>query len=78
MPRVCPVSRCLREHVSDQPNYVRGDLVRGEIARAILVPTLSAGLFSDYRNVGLFNDAPETEHSPSVWLISLAIKARAG
>jgi hypothetical protein len=31
-------------------------------------------MFSDYRNVGLFNDAPETEHHQVVMLISLAIK----
>ena len=31
-------------------------------------------LFSDFRNVGLFNDASETEHHQVVGLISLAIK----
>ena len=62
------------EHVSDQPNYVRGDLERGEMQEPFWFLRSALRLFSDFRNVGLFNDAPETEHHQVVGLISLAIK----
>ena len=62
------------EYVSDQPNYVRGDLERGEMQEPFWFLRSALRLFSDFRNVGLFNDASETEHHQVVGLISLAIK----
>ena len=62
------------EYVSDQPNYVRGDLERVEMQEPFWFLRSALGLFSDFRNVGLINDAPETEHHQVVGLISLAIK----
>ncbi|MED7679081.1 hypothetical protein GN286_14220 [Rhodobacteraceae bacterium IMCC15231] len=63
-----------REHVSGHPNYVRGDLLRGELQEPFWFLRSALCMFSDYRNVGLFNDAPETEHHQVLMLISLAIK----
>ena len=62
------------DYVSDDPLYYRGDLDRGQIPEPFwfLRQALKEG--SDYSNIGLFNDDPETTHDQVLGLLKSAIE----
>ena len=62
------------DYVSDDPLYYRGDLNRGQIPEPFwfLRQVLKQG--SDFSNIGLFNDDPETTHAQVIGLLKSAIE----
>ena len=62
------------DYVSDDPLYYRGDLFRGQIPEPFWFLRQALKQVSDFTNIGLFNDDPETTHEQVLDLLKSAIE----
>ena len=62
------------DYVSDDPLYYRGDLNRGQIPEPFWFLRQALKQGSDFSNIGLFNDDPETTHEQVLELLKSAIE----
>jgi len=62
------------DYVSDDPLYYRGDLNRGQIPEPFWFLRQALKQGSDFTNIGLFNDDPETKHEQVMQLLKSAIE----
>ena len=69
-----PICKMPDEYVSDDPLYYRGDLNRGQIPEPFWFLRQALKKVSDFSNVGLFNDNPETTHEQVLELLESAIE----
>jgi hypothetical protein len=60
--------------VSDDPLYYRGDLNRGQIPEPFWFLRQALKERSEFSNIGLFNDDPETIHHQVLELLKSAIE----
>ena len=62
------------DYVSDDPLYYRGDLNRGQIPEPFWFLRQALKERSEFSNIGLFNDDPETTHDQVLELLKSAIE----
>ena len=62
------------DYVSDDPLYYRGDLNRGQIPEPFWFLRQALKERSEFSNIGLFNDDPETTHDQVLELLKRAIE----
>ena len=62
------------DFVSDYPLYYRGDLNRGQIPEPFWFLRQVLKQVSDFTNIGLYNDDPETTHHQVLELLKSAIE----
>lgn len=62
------------DYVSDDPLYYRGDLNRGQIPEPFWFLRQALKQVSDFSNIGLFNDDPQTTHAQVIGLLKSAIE----
>ena len=62
------------DYVSDDPLYYRGDLFRGQIPEPFWFLRQALKQVSDFTNIGLFNDDPETTHEQVLEILKSAIE----
>ena len=62
------------DYVSDDPLYYRGDLNRGQIPEPFWFLRQALKQGSQFTNIGLFNDDPETKHEQVMQLLKSAIE----
>ena len=62
------------DYVSDDPLYYRGDLNRGQIPEPFWFLRQALKERSEFSNIGLFNDDPETTHEQVLELLKSAIE----
>ena len=62
------------DYISDDPLYYRGDLNRGQIPEPFWFLRQALKQGSDFSNIGLFNDDPETTHAQVIGLLKSAIE----
>ena len=62
------------DFVSDYPLYYRGDLNRGQIPEPFWFLRQALKERSEFLNIGLFNDDPETTHHQVLELLKSAIE----
>lgn len=62
------------DYVSDDPLYYRGDLNRGQIPEPFWFLRQALKQVSDFTNIGLYNDDPETTHEQVLELLKSAIE----
>ena len=62
------------DYVSDDPLYYRGDLNRGQIPEPFWFLRQALKERSEFSNIGLFNDDPETTHGQVLGLLKSAIE----
>ena len=62
------------DYVSDDHLYYRGDLNRGQIPEPFWFLRQALKQGSDFTNIGLFNDDPETKHEQVMQLLKSAIE----
>ena len=62
------------DYVSDDPLYYRGDLKRGQIPEPFWFLRQALKERSEFSNIGLFNDDPETTHDQVLELLKSAIE----
>ena len=62
------------DYISDEPLYYRGDLIRGQIPEPFWFLRQALKQGSDFTNIGLFNDDPETTHDQVLELLESAIE----
>ena len=62
------------DYVSDEPLYYRGDLNRGQIPEPFWFLRQALRQVSDFSNIGLFNDDPQTTHDQVLELMKIAIE----
>ena len=62
------------DYVSDEPLYYRGDLIRGQIPEPFWFLRQAPKQGSDFTNIGLFNDDPETTHEQVLEILKSAIE----
>ena len=62
------------DYVSDDPLYYRGDLNRGQIPEPFWFLRQALKKRSEFSNIGLFNDDPETTHDQVLELLKSAIE----
>ena len=62
------------DYVSDDPLYYRGDLNRGQIPEPFWFLRQALKQETNYLNIGLFNDDPETTHTQVLRLLISAIE----
>ena len=62
------------DYVSDDPLYCRGDLNRGQIPEPFWFLRQAIKQGSDFTNVVLFNDDPDTTHEQVMELLKSAIE----
>ena len=62
------------DYVSDDPLYYRGDLNRGQIPEPFWFLRQALKQVSDFSNIGLFNDDPQTTHDQVLELMKSAIE----
>jgi len=62
------------DYVSDDPLYYRGDLDRGQIPEPFWFLRQALKQGSDFSNIGLFNDDPQTTHDQVLELLDRAIE----
>ena len=62
------------DYVSDEPLYYRGDLIRGQIPEPFWFLRQALKQGSDFTNIGLFNDDPETTHEQVLETLKSAIE----
>jgi len=61
-------------YVSDDPLYYRGNLIRGQIPEPLWFLRQALKQVSDFTNIGLFNDNPETTHEQVLEPLACAIE----
>ena len=61
-------------YVSDDHRYYRGDLNRGQIPEPFWFLRQALKQETDFSNIGLFNDNPETTHEQVMQLLNSAIE----
>ena len=69
-----PNCKMPHDYVSDDPLYYRGDLNRGQIPEPFWFLRQALKERSEFSNVGLFNDDPETKHEQVIGLLKSAIE----
>ena len=62
------------DYVSDDPLYYRGDLNRGQIPEPFWFLRQALKERSEFSNIGLFNDDPDTTHEQVLELLKSAIE----
>ena len=62
------------DYVSDDPLYYRGDLNRGQIPEPVWFLRQVLKQETNYLNIGLFNDDPDTTHEQVLELLKSAIE----
>jgi hypothetical protein len=62
------------DYVSDDPLYYRGELNRGQIPEPIWFLRQALKERSEFSNIGLFNDDPQTTHEQVIGLLKSAIE----
>ena len=62
------------DYVSDDPLYYRGELFRGQIPEPFCFLWQALKQVSDFTNIGLFNDDPETTHERVLEILKSAIE----